>query len=205
MKNNNSTGLMVSVFVGVFLILLAGRPVADELTDEQKLDKGEILVSVSQNPVNKADIVKVMAVINTQPERVWKLVSDCNSYRKTMPRVDSSKELSRNGNRVVCRVVIDLPFPLTTLMAVTECIHTVTEGNWNRRWSLLSGDYKLNAGSWNLSWFKGDKNRTMVEYKVLVITKMWVPDWARRMGQENTLPKMMKGLRKHLGVSIKED
>ena len=70
----------------------------------------------------------VMAVIDSAPEALWAIISKCSAYKRTMVRTIDSKDLSRKGNKVRCRVTVDLPFPLSDITATTDAVHTVKPG-----------------------------------------------------------------------------
>jgi len=185
------------------LLLLATVSVSaaahgDTRTD---LDRGEVLVHV--NKVGGYDEVVLRAVLNAPPARVWRLVSNCGNFARTMPRIKASREISRrrDGNgveHVVCRTTVDMPFPYSDPTSVTEAIHTVKNDRWSRRWWLLRGDYKENKGSWVLTPFKRDPQRTFLTYRVIGVPKAWVPDWIRRSAQKRTLPRMIQRFRELL-------
>jgi ribosome-associated toxin RatA of RatAB toxin-antitoxin module len=177
----------------VLVLLVPGVGLADSW--KQKLDQGEIMVF--GRPVKGSDLpeVVVKAVINAPPARVWALVSRCANYDKFMPRIKASRELSRKGGRILCRVTVDMPFPYSDLTATTEVRHTVGKQRWYRRWKLIKGDYKVNRGSWVLTPFNGDNKRTYAVYRAQAVPNAYVPGAIRRMAQKSSLPKMIKALR----------
>jgi ribosome-associated toxin RatA of RatAB toxin-antitoxin module len=164
--------------------------------DEGRLARGEILVAsrpVSGRPAEQE--VVLQAVIDAPPAAVWHLVSNCRDFSRTLPRILASQEISRRGDRVVCRVVVDMPFPYADVTEVTEATHTVTKDRWRREWRLVSGDFRENRGSWELRFFAGDPHRTLLEYHAAVVPTSWVPGWIRRAAQRRTLPQMIERLR----------
>jgi ribosome-associated toxin RatA of RatAB toxin-antitoxin module len=165
----------------------------------ETLDEGKIMVGTRAVPGSDTPEVVVRAVFNTPRERVWQLVTNCNDFTRTMPRIKASKELSREGDRVVCRVTVDMPFPVSDLTAVTEAVHSKTAEKWQRRWQLRSGDYKYNQGSWSLSPYKGSDTRTLVVYRALAVPKTWIPAWIRTRAQKSTMPEMIEKLRRLSG------
>lgn len=164
--------------------------------DTARLDGGEILVVARPVPGSSLPEVTARAVIDAPPEKLWAILQDCGNYQKTMSRVASSKELSRQGNKVVCQVEIGLPFPLSNLTGVTEATHTIGPPKWVRAWKLISGDYDANTGSWTLTTWKDNPQRTLAVYKVHAVPKSSVPDAILRKAQKSALPAMMEHLRK---------
>jgi len=182
------------------LLAVLSTPAAAADSFQDKLDRGEIFCYPREVKGSDAPEMIVKAVVNAPPAKVWKLVDACGNYRTTIPRIASSKEISRKGKRVVCRVTIDMPFPYSDKTSITEGIHTVADGRWTRRWRLISGDYKVNSGSWVLTRFRGNRNRTMIVYRVHAVPDAWVPGWIRKAAQKKSLPNMIRRLRKLTGA-----
>jgi ribosome-associated toxin RatA of RatAB toxin-antitoxin module len=183
----------------IFLLTMLLSPAAAaEGRWSRALDRGEILVYSRTPAGGSAPEVVVKAVIDAPPQKVWDLVSRCGSYERTMPRIKAARELSRRDNRVVCRVTVDMPFPYSDLTATTRVIHEVHPRGrgFSRRWELVSGDYRVNRGSWVLRPFKGDPRRTYVVYRAQAVPKAWIPGWIRRTAQKRSLPEMIRRLRR---------
>lgn len=170
--------------------------------DERRLSLGEIIVTSTAVEHFKEKQIRLEAVINAAPERVWGIVSDCANFKTTMPTISASEELSHEGNVVVCRSTLDLQWPLPNLDATTRVVQIVGDGRWTADWTLVSGDYKYNQGSWNLTTFQADPTRTLVVYEVLVAPKIAVPAALELFGKTRALPNMIRGLRTQLGVSV---
>ncbi len=153
---------------------------------------------VTREPVKDSDVPELVmqGVIEAPPEKVWPLIDDCGAYDKHMARIGASKQLERDGGRVVCRVTAQMPFPLSDLTAETVATHAVEPGvRWSRTWTLLKGDYKLNDGSWVLTPFRGDPKRTLAVYQIHVEPKVPLPDALIRSVQARALPDVMEKLR----------
>ena len=203
MPRNTSTTLLT---VGLSLLILSPSPTQAEPRKpknefERRLDKGKIFVNAQ--PVKGYDqpMGVLRAVIEAPPEIVWPLVGDCARYKTTMNRVLESKKKLLGGGKMHCTVKLDMPFPYsdisgTTLSVVKEDPKT---GTYSRKWDMLNGrggDYKVNRGSWKVTRFLDDPNRTMVLYKAHGIPKAWVPDWVLSMARDKSLPKMIQKIRK---------
>jgi len=175
------------------LLLAPSAAAADDF--QSRLEKGEIFCYPRKVPGSDVPEMVLKAVVNAPMARVWKIIDACGNYKRTQPRVKDSVEVSRKGQRVVCRVTIDLPFPYSDKTSLTEAVHTVTPERCSRRWKLLSGDYKVNSGSWVLTPFRGDPQRTLVVYRVHAQPDAWVPGWIRKAAQKRSLPEMIRRLR----------
>ncbi len=166
---------------------------------KDRLATGEVIVSSKAVPGSDAPVVTAMAVIDAAPQAVWALISKCADYKRTMVRTLASKEIWRKGNKIRCRVTVDLPFPLSDLTATTDAVHTVKKGKkWERKWALVEGDYKRNTGSWTLAPFNGAATRTLVIYRVHAEPKVAIPAGIRRAAQRKSLPNLIEHLRKQL-------
>ena len=178
------------------LFVLASAPALAADDEATRLAKGEVVISTRAVKGNDTPEYTTKAVIDAPPAKVWHIISRCADYARTMVRIKAAKELSRQGNKIVCQVTIEMPVPYSNLTATTDVTHTESAQRYSRVWKLISGDYKINNGSWVLTPFKGDAKRTLAVYKVHAEPKAWVPAWIRKKAQQKTLPEMMQNLRK---------
>lgn len=160
------------------------------------LAKGNISVKTYAVKGTSTPKAVVKAVIDASPAKVWKIVSDCSRYTKTMNRVKSSRLIKQSGSTVICETEIDMPFPLSNLKGRTKATHTVTPQRMSRKWSLIKGDYKFNNGSWVVEPFGEGGTKSLVTYTIHAEPTTSIPDWVRNKAQKTTLPKLIKRLRK---------
>jgi ribosome-associated toxin RatA of RatAB toxin-antitoxin module len=181
-----------------FLSLPPSAEAKKRASVRERLSAGEILLKTRDIVGSDLPEVIVTAVVEAPPAQVWRIIEDCSRYKETMPRVMESVLVKKEGNVLICRVVIDTPFPLPNLEATTRAVHTVENGRWKRQWKMISGDYKQNKGGWTLSAFGEDQNRTLVVYRSAAVPDMFVPkslqDWARK----REMPGIIKRLRKEV-------
>ena len=176
------------------LLALALTLGADDLN--KRLDEGEIIVTTEAVAGSKVPRANIQAVIEAAPEKVWAIIDDCGNYSKTMPRIVASKQMMRDADHVECEVTADLPFPLSDLTGRTRATMTVEPGvKWTRSWTLVSGDYTQNTGSWQITPFKGDPKRTMIVYWLQVEPKISLPQFVITGGQKSALPGVIQRLR----------
>ena len=141
----------------------------------------------------------VEAVIEAPSSSVWAVVSHCADFSKTMPRIVASKELTRTGDEnsaftTTCEVTADLPFPLADLTSINKAVHSVEPNvKYTRRWTLVSGDYDINEGSWTLVAL--DPKKTKATYRLRAKPKLPLPDSFIATAQAQTMPDVMKKLR----------
>lgn len=187
-----------ALLIGAAFVAALAVPHTAHSQSRSKLAQGHIharFVEVEGYDTPKA-IVK--AVINAPPKKVWSVVGDCHNYKKTFNRVSNSKLIKKQGNKHICLVEVDMPFPLSDLTAITSAIHKEGPEVYSRKWHLLRGDYTINSGSWTLKPFDEAGTRTLVHYTLHAEPNTAVPDWVRLKAQESTFPKMIERLREEV-------
>lgn len=163
----------------------------------QRLDRGEVLVATEAVPGSPVPRLVVRAVVEAPCERVWQLIDGCASYERTLPGVRRSEELVRDGPRVRVRLTVKMPFPLRDLTSVTEGIHTVVPGErYCREWQLVEGDYHSNSGSWVLVPFAGQKDRTLVLYRLHAEPTLRLPRALKQLATEKAVPRLIAQIRR---------
>lgn len=157
--------------------------------------KGEIEIksySVAGSSIPKLVLRTVMDV---PPKKVWQIISDCAHYKEHLPDIASSEILTKSGNVDTCKVTYSMPFPFSNLTGVTESVNEVNERGMTRRWKHVSGDYKLNTGSWEVRPTDAAGTSSLVVYTIQVDPNVAVPDFLRDSAQKKTLPAILKRIR----------
>ena len=182
-------------------ILLAGintppPSVAPRPGDHAALMRGEVVKRLE--PIAGAAVPRMRAymLIDAPPAKVFSVIDHCGDFNKVMPRVVYSKELSRKAGMVVCKIKIDLPLFLGTLVSVTRGQHTYGPSQWSREWSLVSGTFERNTGRWSISAYKGNAKVSLVEYCIHAIPKLYLPNALLRKANGRSIPGMLRHLRK---------
>ncbi|MFO0759426.1 MAG: SRPBCC family protein [Byssovorax sp.] len=152
--------------------------------------KGSVEVKSYSVPGSSVPKVVARAVVDVPAKKLWQIISDCEHYKDHMPRVAASTELKKEGNVHTCKVTIAMPFPFSNLTAVTEAVHEEKDTSMARRWKLVSGDYKVNQGSWELKTL--DDGGTLVTYSVHAEPNTAVPDFIRESAQKKAIPEMIE-------------
>lgn len=134
----------------------------------------------------------VRAVLPAPPAKVWDVVDNCAGYRRSMPRVVASRELSRTPASVQCEMTVGMPFPFQDMVSVSESVLTLQPGRWHRTFHQVRGDYVKNDGYWLLAGCGADQ--TLVEYQVHAILGGSIPDVLVRRGQLTAMRDMMRRL-----------
>lgn len=178
----------------ILAVLWAGPALAD---DE------DIKVSQQKFPDSDVPINVVEGVIDAPPADVWAIVSKCADYARHMPRIIKSRELSRSGDEntlwtVKCEVTADLPFPLSDLTGITQGTHKVEAGvKYSREWTLISGDYHINHGSWTLVAID-EGRKTFVTYKLRVKPKINLPSSWMANAQKTAIRDVILRMRENV-------
>jgi len=152
---------------------------------------GQPQVMVYSVPNSTTPKIVVRAHLAEPPRKVWAIVSDCSKYASRMPRVAKSRLVSKVGNKHTCEVTLSLPFPLSNLTAVTEAVHQESERKMSRRWKLVSGDYSVNDGSWEVEAADPEGKTSLVTYSVHAEPNTAVPDFLRAQAQKKALPELI--------------
>ena len=92
--------------------------------------------------------------------------------------------------------IVLVPFPFSDLTSVSRAQLTVDakNGNYTRAWTMISGDYEVNEGSWRLVAVDGGA-KTKVTYRIHVKPKLPLPDSLIASTQTTRLPQVIQYLR----------
>lgn len=171
-------------------------PAPGTLTDAEleRLESGEVVIHTRDLPGYSLPHVTARGIIEAPPEQVWALLDRCDDYERTMPRVQESEELSREGNVVRCRAIYDMPWPLQDLECESEATLTTAPGLYRREWELVSGELEVHRGSWTLR-ERNDGQATLATYEALNEPKTSIPDFVVRLGLSVTIHRLFESLR----------
>ncbi len=182
------------LFIPVLFMGALVTPAQAAESDAERLARGETIVRIEAAKEGGPALARVTGLIDAPPEKVWPHIDRCGDYKRFLPRVSDSEELSRAGDQVRCRVVIDTPWPLADLTSVTRATHFVTPTLYKRSWALESGDYLVNEGSWTLT--PHDGGRTLAVYEIRSQLRQDVPAVVRDLAQRRAMPEMMAAVRR---------
>lgn len=219
--------LSVLAWVAGLALLAIPSPAHQELAEKERraLARGEIVVLKARR--RDASLVggTALGLVDAPLARTWEAVNDFNRFAEFMPRlrvarlVDTSVEkpvraqerwdrrdlealiaghfLARaQSERVLFFNVLDAPFPVRDRwylldMQIDADAHRV-------QWTLITGNLKATEGSWALTAWPDDANRTLAAYTSYSDTGLPLPAFVVRMALTSTLPGVLQGLRRHL-------
>jgi ribosome-associated toxin RatA of RatAB toxin-antitoxin module len=179
---------------GVALVFFA-TPIASVAADPALPAKGEIEIKSYSVAGSSIPRLVLRMVMESPPKKVWQIVSDCAHYKEHLPSIVSSELLKKSGNTDQCKVTYAMPFPFSNLTGVTESVDEVSEQGMIRRWKHVSGDYKINNGSWEVRPIDASGTSSLVIYSIQVDPNISVPDFLRDRGQKKTLPEILQRVR----------
>jgi len=177
----------------VSLLALATAP-GTSAADPDLPAKGQFEVKTIPVSGSSPKIV-VRAVVDQPPQKIWKILSDCDHYKDHLPNVAASKLIKMVGNIQTCEVTVSMPFPLANLTGVTEAVIEENDKGMSRRWKLVRGDYKYNDGSWEVKPADKAGATSLIVYTVHAEPNTIIPDWLRERVQKKLLPEMVERVR----------
>jgi ribosome-associated toxin RatA of RatAB toxin-antitoxin module len=136
----------------------------------------------------------VQAVVHAPPADVWKVVDDCGNYKRSMPRIAKSRELSRTATKVMCESTVKMPIPFSNLESVSEATLALQPGRWERQFRHVSGDFKKNDGSWLLTPAGPDGQWTQFVYVLHSLPDVNLPDAFVRRGQAAAMIELIQNV-----------
>jgi ribosome-associated toxin RatA of RatAB toxin-antitoxin module len=157
--------------------------------------KGEIEIKSYSVAGSSIPRLVLRTVMDVPPKKIWQIVSDCAHYKEHLPDIVSSEILTKSSNVDTCKVIYSMPFPFSNLTGVTESVNEVSDRGMVRRWKHVSGDYKLNNGSWEVRPIDAAGTSSLVIYTIQVDPNVAVPDFLRDSAQKKTLPAILKRIR----------
>ncbi len=172
---------------------------AAAVADDGLPPKGQ--VDIKSYAVTGSSTPKIVAraVMDLPPKKIWAIVSDCAHYKDHLPRVVSSELVKKEGNVHTCKVTISMPFPFSNLTGTTAAVHEESEAGMSRKWKLVSGDYKVNEGSWEVTPVDKTGAQSLVVYTIHAEPNTSVPEWIREAAQKKTLPELFERVKTEAG------
>ncbi len=185
-------------WVSASLLLAAVALPGAAAGDDGLPPRGTVEIKSYDVPGSSTPKIVARGVMDVPAKKVWQIVSDCAHYKEHMPRVAASELLKQEGNVYTCKVTVSMPFPLSDLTGVTRAVHEESAAGMARRWTLVSGDYKVNEGSWEVKPLD-DGQSSLVVYTVHAEPNTAVPAAIRELAQKKTLPEMFDRVKTEAG------
>jgi uncharacterized protein YndB with AHSA1/START domain len=183
-----------ALLIGLVVMFMSANALAQD-SKADRLRGGEIIVTT--NDVSGSDVPQfiVEGVIDAPPSKVWDVIIDCAKYSQWYTSLASSSLVSKSGNTWICQEEAKMPFPFPNLDARVKVTLDKKKDRWERRWTMIEGDYETNSGKCTLEAFEGQSGKTLVTYVVSVDPKVAVPQAMIENGQKKKLPKVLEDIR----------
>ena len=169
--------------------------------EAKRLDSGEVLTRFWR--AGTAGAGWAVGVIDAPPEKVFQVIADVERYREFMYRMVQSRIEGRSGNGYHFYYKIDMPWPLSDYWCVTRNVHELDRARrvYARRWTLLSGTFHRNEGSWVVRpWGKA---RSLLLYAVVLLPRTAAPTALVNYGTRVALPRSVRQFRERVEKLIK--
>lgn len=185
-------------FLGLIPAVAVAQPAAFSEAEGRKLEAGEVLTRFWKEKAG-AGAGWAAGVIDASPERVFRVIADVARYREFMTRMVASRIVERRGaSRYRFYYKIDMPWPIADYECVTENVHEEDprRGVYARRWTLVSGTFHRNEGSWTVRPWRG--GRSLLVYQVVLLPTTRAPGALVRYGTKVALPRSVVQFRERV-------
>ena len=159
-----------------------------------QLEAGKLAISGGQI----GSELRAVGLVKAAPEKVYATVIRCGGYGGFLPRVASSKKLRGDSRHRHCAMVIDMPFPLGDLTTELRQTRWKEPGLWRLDFEQVKGGYAENAGGWRLRPYGPQGQWTLVDYRLRLRLKGWVPKWIQKLGAKGSIEPLFQALRGRL-------
>lgn len=192
---------LLSVLLLISAILLPGLLVAAEtpkmpLPDQEKLLRGEVLVTYKMVDDSKINLVQGQIMYEAAPEQVWAVLVDYPSYPKMFPDMNSITVMDGNGNSVRLRVETINYWPYPDLKYILRMQPSMASLSMN--WKMEEGNLKTLYGACKLFPFPGQKGKTLAVYSLVQDPGWLVPKFSSEMGNRSLVIERLLGLRQEI-------
>lgn len=128
-------------------------------------------------------------VINAPVEKVWKTISDYDSYPQFLTEVKKIHTSNRKGNEVQVHYEVDVVKTIKYTLKMSE------QAPSRVIWSFVEGEFmKDNHGSWELE--PAGEGKTKATYTIEMKLGALVPGSIVKALVETNLPKMLEAFKK---------
>lgn len=198
---------------------LAPDPVEFTRGELARLAEGEVVYRVHRSDENQVVGISA-AVTEVPPDAIWRHVLDFDTYVEYLPYITASRTVhqwagdhipdthrpSGSGGEDPTELVV-AELELTTLGVVTRYR---MDNYWfpDRHylaWAMVpQAANPLNAvvGTWQVSAFEADPERTLVVYRAQADMRWWVPDFLQERARERGLPVLVRLIRERAEAEL---
>ncbi|NTW83504.1 MAG: cyclase [Chlorobiaceae bacterium] len=160
---------------------------------KKRLQQGEAPITLSFLP---DDVIGVsgMIHINASPEKVWTAITDYDNLSSNLPKVISSRIISRDGNEIVLEQT-----GKTGILIFEKTVHFRLKAReeYLKKVSFeqLDGDFRIYRGEWNIETYP-EIQGTVLFYKAEIKPVFFAPPILVSFVQYQDLPGILKAHKK---------
>jgi len=173
-------------------------PVSLEESDWREIELGRTFVHLAEEPGSAVKKGVAITVIDQDPERVFRVVTDNEHFAEFMPRVKRSTVEAGADGSPINHQELKLPFVKDREFKV-RISNSVTEREgeqiWRSAWTHVKGfgNIEDTTGSWTL--LEYGEHRTLVIYEVLTDPGGSIPRYLKNLATKRTLPALLDSVR----------
>jgi ribosome-associated toxin RatA of RatAB toxin-antitoxin module len=197
--------LLPFVFVTAWSVLASATVLAQTPTphicgeNAERFRNGHIAVKEQVSADGRGVALRVCGEVEAPPATVWTILRDCDRFHEFMPGVAMSRLVKREENVVWCDEIIDVPFPLADMTALTRVVESsLPDGGFERRWNLVRGSFRRLEGAWTIHPAEPSATRSVVLYELQMEPDTLVPNFLVRYAQSIAAPQVFNSVRERV-------
>jgi len=206
---------------------LRAAPQGDDLyTACTQLKAGEIITRKLSPDEPGCMGGQVGGIIEAPVDKVWEVLSDYNRFHEYMPRMPVTFIVSKQALDAIAKKtdwkrtafekmlmpyridamesdtvyfynVVDMPVPVRDRWYLLEMVRDPL--SCRVEWKMVTGNMKVNSGSWQLMLHPESPNRTVAVYTTVSNSGIPIPGFIQEYGLGRSLPDIIRGVRKRAG------
>jgi len=194
-----------TLFITIYLLLY---PVIVQSTTETSFDtlsvekekqiKGEIIVTLS-NLENKVIGATGEIYIDSQPKKVWTVLTDYDNLKNFIPNIIESGLLKDKGDE---KIIVQTVRTGIFLFKKTSHIKLKVKEEHCKHiyFEQISGDFKVYKGEWILEYYQ-EAQGTFLTFKAEVKPDFFAPLFITRHVQKRDLPVILEAIKRRVESS----
>jgi ribosome-associated toxin RatA of RatAB toxin-antitoxin module len=181
----------ILTLITIFTILTPSASFA--LPMSEKLKKGEVIVEDYVEKGSKSGSVKMTFLVETSPERMWKLLVEYEKWTAFMPDLDKIIIKENKPDHAIVYVKAKAPLNIDISYIIKRLYN---KKSYEITWTLVEGRAKEINGSWKI--IPVNENLCKVVYTNYLDLGFMVPPQVVGMLTKSKLPNVAYGIRKYL-------
>ena len=196
MEKRNKKGRLAAAGIILIALLLVMTALEARAADEDRLIRGDVLISFKQAPELPINEVQGEILLDAPPDLIWSVLTDYGSYHKIFPNILSSELLSRAENNVRLRMKINNLWPYPDFEYVLDI--TEDKAAMSFSWTMEEGNLKTYYGSCSLVPFPPDPAKIRVVYIMARDPGWFVPRFSSDLDNRSLVIETLMALRKEV-------